>query len=51
MKAITWLRVAADRQARPRPKLAGRPRSRREPVHPGYFLDTRYLTSHMDKRP
>ncbi len=24
----------------PRPT---RPRSRREPVHPGYFLDTRYL--------
>lgn len=22
---------------------SGRPRSRREPVHPGYFLDTRYL--------
>lgn len=21
----------------------GRPRARREPVHPGYFLDTRYL--------
>ena len=28
---------------RPRLKEAGRPRSRREPVHPGYFLDTRYL--------
>ena len=26
-----------------RAKEAGRPRSRREPVHPGYFLDTRYL--------
>jgi addiction module HigA family antidote len=28
---------------RTRPKEAGRPRSRREPVHPGYFLETRYL--------
>ena len=35
--------MTADRQVRPRPKVAGRPRSRREPVHPGYFLDTRYL--------
>ena len=32
--------------ARPGPARAvgsGRPRSRREPIHPGYFLDTRYL--------
>ena len=27
----------------PSPKTAERPRSRREPVHPGYFLHTRYL--------
>lgn len=31
------------RPARPREAGAGRPRARREPVHPGYFLDTRYL--------
>ena len=35
--------MSADRLGRARPAGAGRPRSRREPVHPGYFLDTRYL--------
>jgi addiction module HigA family antidote len=30
--------------ARPgKSRAAARPRARREPVHPGYFLDTRYL--------
>ena len=33
----------AARPARTRAAGPGRPRSRREPVHPGYFLDTRYL--------
>lgn len=31
------------RPGKPRAAGAGRPRARREPVHPGYFLDTRYL--------
>lgn len=36
--------MTAERlSGRARPKEAGRPRSRREPVHPGYFLDSRYL--------
>lgn len=35
--------MTAERQGRSRTREAGRPRSRREPVHPGYFLDTRYL--------
>lgn len=34
---------SSARPARPRAAVAGRPRARREPVHPGYFLDTRYL--------
>lgn len=33
----------AARPGRIRAGRPGRPRSRREPVHPGYFLDTRYL--------
>ena len=33
----------AARPVKPRIAGAGRPRARREPVHPGYFLDTRYL--------
>ena len=31
------------RPGKARPVGPGRPRARREPVHPGYFLDTRYL--------
>jgi len=31
------------RSATPAQGGAPRPRSRREPLHPGYFLDTRYL--------
>jgi addiction module HigA family antidote len=33
--------ASAERPARSAPKR--RPRARRGPVHPGYFLDTRYL--------
>lgn len=33
----------ATRPVRPRTAGSARPRSRREPVHPGYLLDTRYL--------
>jgi antitoxin HigA-1 len=35
--------VAAPRSVRARGAGTSRPRARREPVHPGYFLDTRYL--------
>ena len=35
--------MVAERAGRERPSGTLRPRSRREPVHPGYFLDTRYL--------
>ncbi len=35
--------MAAPRVRRSRSQSPARPRARREPVHPGYFLDTRYL--------
>ena len=35
--------MPAAKPVRGRGAGAGRPRARREPVHPGYFLDTRYL--------
>ena len=35
--------VAAGKTVRSRGTGTVRPRARREPVHPGYFLDTRYL--------
>jgi len=35
--------VATAKTVRSRGTGGGRPRARREPVHPGYFLDTRYL--------
>lgn len=35
--------VSAAVPSRTRAAGPGRPRARREPVHPGYFLDSRYL--------
>ncbi|MBK6981264.1 MAG: HigA family addiction module antidote protein [Betaproteobacteria bacterium] len=35
--------VSAAVPVRARAAGPGRPRARREPVHPGYFLDSRYL--------
>lgn len=35
--------MATARSVRSRGTGTVRPRARREPVHPGYFLDTRYL--------
>jgi addiction module HigA family antidote len=35
--------MTAERAGRTPRKAAARPRARREPVHPGYFLETRYM--------